>query len=107
MKHRCPNISVIVPFYNGNQYIEKLLKNIAENVEHFEDSTAEIEVLFVNDSPWEDIIYNKSIEYPFCIRCVSCGKNLGIHGARCYGIRHAKGDYVLMLDQDDALSDTW
>ena len=107
MKHRWPNISVIVPFYKGNQYIENLLKNIAVNVEHFADSTAEIEVLFVNDSPEVKIIYNQSIEYPFVIRCISCGKNLGIHGARCYGIRHAKGDYILMLDQDDALSDTW
>lgn len=107
MKHRCPNISIIVPFYKGNQYMNGLLQNIAANVEHFVDKTLTVEVLLVNDSPEEVIVYDQSKGYPFCVRCISCGKNMGIHGARCYGIRHAKGEYILMLDQDDALSDTW
>lgn len=107
MKHICPQISIVVPFYKGNQYMDGLLENLSVNVEHFPDGAVTVEVLFVNDSPEEAIVYDQSKSYPFCIRCISYGKNMGIHGARCYGIRHAKGEYILMLDQDDALSDTW
>lgn len=107
MKHRCPNISIIVPFYKGNQYIEGLLKNIAVNVDNFVDNTINVEVLFVNDSPKDTIFYDRSVQYPFEIRSISSGKNQGIHGARCYGIKHSKGDYIVMLDQDDSLSDKW
>lgn len=107
MTRRCPDISIIVPFYRGNQYIESLLKNITVNVDNFVNKTIVIEVVFVNDSPEEAIIYNHNIGYPFCIRCISSGKNQGIHGARCYGVKHSKGKYIVMLDQDDALSDRW
>lgn len=100
-------ITIIVPFYKGNKYIENLLENISKNVMNFMDKSVGIEVLFVNDSPEEKMIFNKNIPYPFEITCISNGKNQGIHGARCFGIKHARGEYVLMLDQDDFLSDTW
>lgn len=107
MKHQCPNISIIVPFYRGNQYIEGLLKNISANVDNFADNAINVEVLFVNDSPEDAIIYDRSIHYPFEVRSISSGKNQGIHGARCYGVKCSKGDYIVMLDQDDLLSDKW
>ena len=107
IKHQYPNISIIVPFYRGNQYIEGLLKNIAENVDNFADDSVNVEVLLVNDSPEDTVIYDRSVHYPFELRSISSGKNLGIHGARCYGVKYSKGDYIVMLDQDDLLSDKW
>lgn len=107
MKYQCPNISIVVPFYRGNQYIEALLKNIAVNVDNFANHAVHVEVLFVNDSPEETICFDPGLQYPFEVRSISSGENQGIHGARCYGIKNSKGDYIVMLDQDDSLSDKW
>ena len=107
MNHQYPQISIIVPFYKGNQYVEGLLRNITVNVEKFDDNAVNVEVLFVNDSPEEEINIDTSVQYPFEVRSISCGENRGIHGARCFGLEHAKGDYIVMLDQDDFLSDKW
>lgn len=100
-------ITVIVPFYKGNKYVEGIIKNISENAKNLRDYCASIELLFVNDSPEEAIVIDENVAYPFSIRCISAGKNMGIHGARCYGVKHAKGRYILMLDQDDRISNTW
>lgn len=107
MKSNKQLISIIVPFYKGNQYMKQLLGTIEANVMNMRKTLVKVELLLVNDSPGMEIEYDKNRLYPFEIRCMSMKKNSGIHGARCYGIRNAKGYYILMLDQDDTLSDTW
>ena len=47
------DVSVIIPIYKGNGYIESLLNKIEKN---YQESQKEIEVIFVNDYPDEEII---------------------------------------------------
>ena len=47
-------ISVIIPYYQGQRYLPDLLAMMERNAESFRDETGkEMEVLLVNDSPWE------------------------------------------------------
>ncbi|MEB3311934.1 MAG: glycosyltransferase family 2 protein [Snowella sp.] len=87
-------ISVIVPVYNVEAYIQETIRSVlAQTYPHFE-------LIIVDDgSP------DRSIE--LCqqftderIRIIH-QKNRGLAGARNTGIRHAKGEYLAFLDSDD------
>lgn len=92
-------ISVIIPFYYGNEYINRALDSI-ENVADTVNDVADIEVIIVNDSPEEKIQHEKT-----CLNCkiVSNKVNSGIHKSRINGLKASKGDYIQYLDQDDEL----
>lgn len=89
-------LSVIVPFYKGNEYLHNLFASIESVREYIQD----IEVIVVNDSP------EVTIELPassLSTTVVVNEHNMGIQGARINGILHSSGDWILMLDQDDEL----
>lgn len=100
------DISIIIPLYKGKKYINKLLEMINKNI-LFNDlyRNCEIEIVFVNDYPEETIIINNAML--FDIRIVSQEKNMGIQSSRIEGIKVARGNYVIMLDQDDLVEDNW
>lgn len=90
-------ISVIVPFYNGNKYLNNLVRSI-ERVAI--NSSGSFEIIIVNDSPWIDVeLPDTQIE----TRVLINEENIGIQGTRINGIRNATGEWILMLDQDDEL----
>ena len=90
-------ISIVVPFYKGNQYLERLFKSIKKVAICIE---ATIEVVIVNDSP-EECVNLPNILTDVVV--ITNEHNLGIQGARINGIKHSTGDWILMLDQDDEL----
>lgn len=90
-------ISVIVPFYKGNNYLSRLFESIEKTAQH---TNAIFEVIIVNDSPWECVILPDS---NLNTSVVANTVNIGIHGSRINGIKHATGEWILMLDQDDEL----
>lgn len=92
------DISVIVPFYNGNQYIENLSNMINQNVLN---SNLKVEVVIVNDSP--EVTVKSMNNKNFDVHIVYNKVNKGIHYSRVKGIQYAFGKYILMLDQDDIL----
>lgn len=94
------DISVIIPFYKGNRYIDNIAAMIEKNVIN---SKLNVELILVNDSPDVKIKKIKNKNYDIHILCNK--KNSGIHFSRVQGIRNALGQYILMLDQDDVLSE--
>lgn len=98
-------ISIIVPFYKGNEYINDLLYCIKKNAILFKN-LGDIEMVLVNDSPNYLLEYDKTIiGNAFELQIYNNKKNSGIHQTRINGLKYAKGEYVLMLDQDDLISD--
>ena len=98
-----PKVSIVVPVYNLEFYIERCLASLASQ------TCQEIEVLIVNDGGTDDsqlIIDEYVHRYPMIFK--SFIKENGGHGAACnYGIDRAVGDYVMIVDGDDYLdSDT-
>lgn len=98
-------ISVIVPFYNGNQYLEKLLKNLDTNAKNlFTCTNTKTEIVLVNDSPWIEPVYSAD-NYSFLdIVLLTNEQNSGIQKSRINGINKASNEYIILLDQDDELS---
>lgn len=99
-----PLISIIVPIYNVEKYIERCIESILNQ----ECDGIDIECIFVDDySPdWTmEIINEKLKDYDGSIhfKFLNHNHNLGLSAARNTGLNAAKGDYVLFVDSDDRL----
>lgn len=94
-----PSVSIVVPVYNLEFYIERCLDSLARQ------TLAGIEVIVVNDGSTDDsqLIIDEFVErYPQIIR--SFEKTNGGHGSACnVGIERAAGDYIMIVDGDDYL----
>lgn len=101
-KYKVKRISIIIPFYNGNKHLTKMKKVLDCNYK-FLRGVAELEVLFVNDSPWIEVEMQDLADAEYTIRVIKHSQNAGIHQARVTGISNASGDYIMMLDQDDVI----
>ena len=95
-------ISVIVPVYNSEKYIEKCLKSILIQ------KNVEFEIIVVNDGSTDNSekIINEFVNiYPNKIKYFY-KENGGLSDARNYGIKHITGDYICFVDSDDYLDET-
>lgn len=102
MKNHDICISVVVPFYKGNRYIDELLTNIGQAAQQMQlKYGAGMEVIIINDSP--DVPVDYSVTPELQVRVIANEQNLGIHGSRIHGVNVAKGEYIQFLDQDDLL----
>lgn len=97
-------VSVIVPFYKGNKYICDLCSSIEKNAQYLRENQSDcfIECIIVNDSPDVNVILPDN-DFQFKLQVVYHEKNAGIQQARVTGLKYAKGDYIIFLDQDDEL----
>lgn len=92
-------ISIIVPCYNVEKFIERCFKSITSQTYN------NIEVLFVDDGSKDETskILKELIEKDK--RCkYYYKKNGGLSSARNYGMRFIKGKYVCFVDSDDYIS---
>ena len=90
-------VSVIVPFYNVEKYIEKCLETLVNQ------TLQEIEIIIVNDGSKdksEEIVKKYAKQYSKKIVYLE-KENGGLSDARNYGIPYAKGEYIAFLDSDD------
>ena len=91
-------ISVIMPVYNSENYLENSLNSIL--TQSFKD----IEVICVDDESTDNSLeILKDFERKDERVKVISQKNRGNGGARNTGFKHASGDYVYFIDSDDAL----
>lgn len=97
-------VSVIIPFYYGEKYLSRIKEMIINNVENML-STDSIELILVNDSPNYIINEVEMQSEKYKLKVFVNDTNVGIHQSRINGIRVAEGEYILMLDQDDLISD--
>ena len=89
-------VSVIIPIYNVEQYIEECILSVINQ------TLKDIEIICVNDGTldWSmDIIHQYAIEDKRII--VINQKNQGLSVARNVGLAHARGEYIYFLDGDD------
>ena len=90
-------VSIIVRFYNVENYIEKCLETLVNQ------TLKDIEIILVNDGSKDrsiDIVNKFLKQYPEKIVYLE-KENGGLSDARNFGIPHAKGEYIAFLDSDD------
>ena len=101
MTTHSPLVSVIIPIYGVEKYIERCAISL------FEQTLDNIEFIFVNDCTQDNSIQilNKVIEqYPNVsnkITIINHKENLGLPQARRTGLLNAKGEYIAHCDSDD------
>lgn len=99
MGEQKPLVSVIIPCYNAELYIEQAIRSFAENT-----ISRMCELIVVNDGSKDrtkEIVETLIGEYPeHRIVCVEI-PNSGVSAARNRGISEARGKYVTFLDADD------
>lgn len=91
-------VSIIIPIYNGEKYIKKLYESLSKQT--YQD----YEIVYVNDGSHDESlnILKEIAEKDSKVRFFS-QKNKGICASRNLGIRNAKGNYLIFLDQDDSI----
>jgi glycosyltransferase involved in cell wall biosynthesis len=101
-------LSLIIPVYKVEKYIEQCLKSIAVQL-----PVEGVEVIIVDDgSPdrsmeiVENFLSQQSDIVKNTFRIV-CQENKGLSGARNTGILQAKGSYLAFLDSDDFLQENY
>lgn len=93
-------ISVIIPMYNAEKYIEECIKKILnQTINNFE-------IVIVNDGSTDNSveICNKYAELDNRIKVISIS-NSGVSNARNVGFRESIGDYILWIDADDMMKE--
>lgn len=97
-----PKITVFVPAYNVEDYIERCLDSIVNQ------TMQDFEIIVVNDgSPdhSEEVILNYQKKEPRLRYFYQ--ENQGLGEARNKGIREAKGKYICFIDSDDYIEPTY
>lgn len=96
MKYEKDKITVIIPVYNVENYLERCLKSILYN------TYTNLEIICVNDGSTDN---SKKILEDYSQRdkrvIVINKKNNGISSARNAGIKIATGEYIAFVDSDD------
>lgn len=93
-------VSVIVPVYNVEEYIEECIESIVNQ------TLKEIEIIIVNDGT-KDNSMKKIEKYLSDSRIVIINKeNGGLSSARNAGLKIARGEYVTFIDSDDFIKST-
>lgn len=91
-----PTVSVVIPFYKGEEYLETTLDSV------FAQTYTDFEVIIVNDgSPDYQLAYFEHIESKDQRISVIHKENGGVACARQHGIARAKGEFIAFCDQDD------
>ena len=92
-----PKVSVIVPIYNVEKYLEKCINSLLSQ------TLEDIQIILVNDGS-KDNSGNIAKEYEKNNkdRVIYVEKeNGGLSDARNYGLKYATGDFIAFLDSDD------
>ena len=99
-------ISIIIPVYNGQQYIERCVNSIL-NQKGFPAN--DLEILLINDGSKDssiDILHMYETKYEHVVKVIS-HDNMGVAKTRNKGIKIASGKYIMFIDQDDWVDDDY
>ena len=101
IKSKNPKITVIVPIYNSELYIKKVIRSIQNQ------RMLDIEIILVNDASTDNTlkIIEEMQKEDYRIELINNEKNMGILYSRCIGSLNAKGKYIVPLDHDDFFFD--
>lgn len=100
-------LSIIIPVYNVEKYIQECLLSLCNQIENI------IEVIIVNDGSTDhsaqiidEFIDNLPSTLKQCFIVIH-QKNQGVSHARNNGVQNAKGNYITFIDSDDTVADNY
>ena len=99
---KLPKVSIVVPAYNAEQYLEKGLNSLVNQ------TYPNCEIICVDDGSTDgtlDILKKYASKYEN-LMYTSLPQNTGLLNARKQGFYKSTGDYIIAMDADDALTTT-
>ncbi|MFM6456289.1 MAG: glycosyltransferase family 2 protein, partial [Planktothrix sp.] len=94
-----PQVSVIIPVYNGERYISQAIDSVLSQTD------SNYEIIIVDDGSTDN---THQIIQHYIEKCQDLDliryifqSNQGVAAARNQGIQIAKGEFIALLDQDD------
>lgn len=96
MKKNNVKVSIIIPVYNAERYLDKCIESVCNQTEE------EIEIILINDESTDmsGSICENWAKKDDRIRVFHI-KNEGVSNARNYGINMSSGDVIMFVDSDD------
>ena len=102
MSSNIPKISLIIPVYNTEKFLERALKSVEKQTFKY------FETIIVNDGSTDKSyqIIEKFAQNNENVTVIT-QENQGLSAARNAGIKKARGEYIAFLDSDDFLTPTF
>lgn len=88
-----PSVSVIIVNYNGLKYLDRCLNSLLDN------RYPKLQIILVDNASADCSVDHVSKKFPK-VKIIRSTTNLGFAGGNNLGIKHAKGKYVLLLNND-------
>jgi glycosyltransferase involved in cell wall biosynthesis len=96
-----PQVSVIIPCYNQGRYLDDAITSVlVQTYQNFE-------ILIVDDGSTEPETIEILQDYQQPKTRIIRTENQGVATARNLGIAQAQGTYILPLDADDKIADSY
>lgn len=92
-------LSVVIPVYRSELFLENTVDKIDSELSQLD---IDFEIILVDDGSPDDswkVAESCALKYP-AVRSVRLVRNYGQHTAVFCGIEHARGDYVVTMDDD-------
>jgi len=93
------DLSVVIPVYKSRTILPVLVSQIIESCKDL----GSLQIILVNDGcpdgSWQ-VIEEQKKQHPEVIKGINLMKNFGQMNALMAGLHHAKGDYVVIMDDD-------
>jgi len=95
----CPLVSIIMPVYNSEKYLEKSISSVLNQ------TLDSVELICINDRSDDDSlgVLKKFQKKDKRIKIINNKINVGPGKSRNVGIKNANGEYICFLDSDDWL----
>lgn len=96
-------LSIVIPVYNVENYIERCLKSIISN--NIDFLNIELVVVIDGSKDSSDILCKKILKGINNVKIIY-QENKGLSGARNTGIKNASGNFIWFVDSDDSISES-
>ncbi len=95
-------ISIIILNFNGKRFLEECLNSVLLQ------SYTDFEIVFVDNNSFDDSVdFVKNNFSDPKIKIVVAEKNLGFTGGNNLGVKHAAGDFIVLLNNDTVVDKDW
>ena len=90
-----PEVSVIIPAYNSEDYLAKALKSV------FNQSYRHFEIILIDDASSDSTVRIANSFQDRRLKVIKNERNRGVSYGRNLGIEQAQGKWIALLDADD------
>ncbi|SVD94960.1 uncharacterized protein METZ01_LOCUS447814, partial [marine metagenome] len=95
-----PLVSVIIPHYGGGDILQECLKSLTNS------NYTPLEIIVVDNRSTDDSIIIMKDKFPH-VKLIQSEYNRGFAGGCNFGAQHAKGEYLLILNNDTVHESGW